>query len=330
MPTSRFLSLNRISSVFLLFFFQTFIIQAQEPMITPATLQKGDTVAIVATARKYTENLLQPAIDLLHNWGLEVVIGKSIGLDNNQLAGTDEERTADFQAQLDNPNIKAIWCVKGGYGTVRIIDSLDFTQFKKNPKWIVGFSDITVLHNHLNTLGYKTIHGIMPVSIPRATLEAKETLKKALFNEALRYEIPSDPMNRLGKAEGELVGGNLSILYSLFGSPSSIDCTDKILFIEDLDEYLYHIDRMMMNLKRNGCLESIKGIVVGSMTKMKDNEIPWGKNAVQIIEDVTKTYNIPVIYNFPAGHIQDNRALVLGSQVTMEVTAEKSILKFED
>ncbi|MFA9187057.1 LD-carboxypeptidase [Flavobacterium sp. FZUR7N2.5] len=299
-------------------------------MITPAALQKGDTVAIVATARKYTDNNLKPAIDLLHSWGLEVVIGKSIGLDNNQLAGTDEQRTADFQTQLDNPNIKAIWCVKGGYGTVRIIDALDFTQFKQNPKWIVGFSDITVLHNHLNTLSYKTIHGIMPVTAPRATAEAKETLRKALFHEPLRHEISSDPMNRIGKAKGELVGGNLSILYSLFGSPSAIDCNDKILFIEDLDEYLYHIDRMMMNLKRNGCLESIKGIVVGSMTKMKDNDIPWGKNAVQIIEDVTKKYNIPVIYNFPAGHIQDNRALVLGSTVSIEVTPVKSTLKFED
>ena len=330
MLTSRFLISNRTICVFLIFIFQSFNSQAQQQMITPAALQKGDTVAIVATARKYMDNHLQPAIDLLHSWGLEVVIGNSIGLDNNQLAGTDEQRTADFQTQLDNPNIKAIWCVKGGYGTVRIIDALDFTKFRQHPKWIVGFSDITVLHNHLNTLGYKTIHGIMPVTAPRATAEAKETLKKALFNEALSYEIPSDPMNRIGSAKGELVGGNLSILYSLFGSPSAIDCDDKILFIEDLDEYLYHIDRMMMNLKRNGCLESIKGIVVGSMTKMKDNDIPWGKNAVQIIEDVTKKYNIPIIYNFPAGHIQDNRALILGSTVSMEVTPVKSTLKFED
>ena len=330
MLTSRFLISNRTICVFLIFIFQSFNSQAQQQMITPAALQKGDTVAIVATARKYMDNHLQPAIDLLHSWGLEVVIGNSIGLDNNQLAGTDEQRTADFQTQLDNPNIKAIWCVKGGYGTVRIIDALDFTKFRQHPKWIVGFSDITVLHNHLNTLGYKTIHGIMPVTAPRATAEAKETLKKALFNEVLSYEIPSDPMNRIGSAKGELVGGNLSILYSLFGSPSAIDCDDKILFIEDLDEYLYHIDRMMMNLKRNGCLESIKGIVVGSMTKMKDNDIPWGKNAVQIIEDVTKKYNIPIIYNFPAGHIQDNRALILGSTVSMEVTPVKSTLKFED
>lgn len=302
--------------------------QSQKIMTTPANLQKGDTVAILATARKNVDNNLKPAIDLLHSWGLEVVIGKTIGLDNNQLAGTDEQRAADFQEQLDNPNIKAIWCVKGGYGTVRIIDLLDFTKFKQHPKWIVGFSDITVLHNHLNTMGFKTLHAVMPITVPRATKEAIETLRLSLFGNKLEYEITTAPMNKLGKASGELVGGNLSILYSLLGSPSAIDCRDKILFIEDLDEYLYHIDRMMMNLKRNGCLESIKGIVVGSMTKMKDNDIPWGKNALQIIEDVTKNYTFPIIYNFPAGHIQDNRALVLGSTVAIEVTPTKSSLTF--
>lgn len=302
--------------------------QSQITMTTPTNLQKGDTVAILATARKNVDNNLKPAIDLLHSWGLEVVIGKTIGLDNNQLAGTDEQRAADFQQQLDNPNIKAIWCVKGGYGTVRIIDLLDFTKFKQHPKWIVGFSDITVLHNHLNTMGFKTIHGVMPITVPRATKEAIETLRLSLFGNKLEYEITTATMNKIGKASGELVGGNLSILYSLLGSPSAIDCRDKILFIEDLDEYLYHIDRMMMNLKRNGCLESIKGIVVGSMTKMKDNDIPWGKNAVQIIEDITKNYTIPIIYNFPAGHIQDNRALILGSTVSMEVTPTKSALIF--
>ncbi|MDG2433536.1 LD-carboxypeptidase [Flavobacterium sp.] len=299
-------------------------------MITPATLQKGDTIAILATARKNIDDNLKPAIDLAHSWGLEVVIGSTIGLDNNQLAGTDEQRATDFQKQLDNPNIKAIWCVKGGYGTVRIIDLLDFTAFKKHPKWIIGFSDITVLHNHLNTMGFKTLHAVMPITVPRATKEAIETLRQSLFGTGLRYEITTAPMNKMGKATGELVGGNLSILYSLLGSPSAIDCNDKILFIEDLDEYLYHIDRMMMNLKRNGCLESIKGIVVGSMTKMKDNDIPWGKNALQIVEEVTKNYNIPMIYNFPAGHIQDNRALILGSTVTIEVTPTKSSLSFND
>mgnify|MGYP003617325176 FL=1 len=312
-----------------IFMLQSFNSQAQKHMITPPHLQKGDTVAILATARKNLDDNLKPAIDLLKSWGLNVVIGSTIGLDNNQLAGTDEQRAADFQQQLNNPNIKAIWCVKGGYGTVRMIDLLDFTAFKKNPKWIVGFSDVTVLHNHLNTLGFKSIHGIMPVTVAKATPEAIETLRIALFGEKLKYEIDPFMMNRPGKATGELVGGNLSILYSLFGSPSAIDCTDKILFIEDLDEYLYHIDRMMINLKRNGCLESIKGIVVGSMTKMKDNDIPWGKNAIEIIEDVTKTYNIPVLYNFPAGHIQDNRALILGDIVTINVNEKCSTLVFK-
>ncbi len=303
--------------------------QAQTTMITPPYLQKGDTVAILATARKHIVKSMQPTIDLLESWGLHVVIGKSIGLEENQLAGNDEQRAADLQEQLDNPNIKAIWCARGGYGTVRVVDLIDFTQFKKSPKWLVGFSDVTVLHNHLNTMGYKSIHGIMPISLAKASKEAIESLRLSLFGQPLQYAIDPHPMNRLGKATGEVVGGNLSILYSVLGSPSAIDCTDKILYIEDLDEYLYHIDRMMMNLKRNGCLESLKGIIVGSMTDMKDNDIPWGKNALEIVQDVTKQYNIPVIFNFPAGHIHDNRALILGNNVTIDVTENCSTVVFE-
>ena len=316
------------SIFFILFSLLSTNLQAQKTMIAPAYLKKGDTIAIVATARKNIDDNLKPAISWLKSWGLNVVIGNTIGLDKNQLAGTDEQRAADFQTQLDNPNIKAIWCVRGGYGTVRMVDLLDFTKFKQAPKWIIGFSDVTVLHSHLNTLGYQSIHGIMPVS-SKATEEAKESLRKSLFGESLQYKVPCDQMNRLGKASGVLVGGNLSILYSLFGSPSAIDCTDKILFIEDLDEYLYHIDRMMINLKRNGCLESLKGIIVGGMTKMKDNDIPWGKNVLEIIDDVTKTYNIPIIYNFPAGHLADNHALILGKKITLEATDLESTIVFE-
>jgi len=303
--------------------------QAQTTMITPPYLQKGDTVAILATARKHIVKSMQPTIDLLESWGLNVVIGKSIGLEENQLAGSDEQRAADLQEQLDNPNIKAIWCARGGYGTVRVVDLIDFTQFKKSPKWLVGFSDVTVLHNHLNTMGYKSIHGIMPISLAKASKEAIESLRLSLFGQPLQYAIDPHPMNRLGKATGEVVGGNLSILYSLLGSPSAINCKDKILYIEDLDEYLYHIDRMMMNLKRNGCLESLKGIIVGSMTDMKDNDIPWGKNALEIVQDVTKQYNIPMVFNFPAGHIHDNRALILGATATIEVTENCSTVVFE-
>lgn len=297
-------------------------------MIAPPYLQKGDTVAIVSTARKNLEDNLKPTIDLLEGWGLKVKIGKTIGLNHHQLAGTDEQRAEDFQEQMDNPNIKAIWCVRGGYGTVRMIDKLDFSKFKENPKWIIGFSDVTVLHSHLNRLGVQSIHGIMPVSVPRASDDAKNSLCAALFGDALSYEVDCDALNHNGKATGELVGGNLSILYSLLGSPSAIDCEDKILFFEDLDEYLYHIDRMMMNMKRNGCLSNLKGIIIGSLTDMKDNEIPWGKNAYEIVEDAVKELKIPIVYNFPAGHIRDNRTLIFGRRISLEVTPETTKVVF--
>jgi muramoyltetrapeptide carboxypeptidase len=304
-------------------------LHSQKKMITPPYLQKGDTVAIVSTARKNIDDNLKTTINLLEGWGLKVKIGNTIGLDYYQLAGTDDQRAADFQEQLDNLNIKAIWCVRGGYGTVKIIDKLDFTKFKQNPKWIIGFSDVTVLHSHLNRMGIESLHATMPVSIARATDDAKNSLCTVLFGDKLHYTLECDALNHNGIAKGELVGGNLSILYSLLGSPSAVNCEDKILFIEDLDEYLYHIDRMMMNLKRNGCLSSLKGIIVGAMTDMKDNDIPWGRNALEIIEDTVKGLNIPIIYNFPAGHIRDNRALIFGRQVSMEVNDKESKVIFE-
>lgn len=333
MRTIRFAVINGHAVFFrlliLIFIFQYSNIQAQIPMKTPPSLQKGDTIAIVATARKNIDDNLKPAIDLLHSWGLEVVIGKSIGLDKDQLAGTDEERAADFQQQLDNPNIKAIWCVRGGYGTVRMIDLLDFKKFKKSPKWIIGFSDVTVIHSYINNLNIATIHGAMPITVAKASVESIESLRKSLFGESLNYEIPFDATNRLGNAKGEIVGGNLSILYSLMGSNAQIDCKGKILFIEDLDEYLYHIDRMMMSLKRCGCFDNLNGLIVGTMTKMKDNDIPWGKNANEIIADVTKGYLFPILYNFPAGHFRDNRALIFGKQVSLELNQETSKVTFE-
>ena len=313
----------------LIFVLQFSNIQAQTPMKIPASLQKGDTIAIIATARKNVDDNLKPAIDLLQSWGLKVVIGKSIGLDNHQLAGTDEQRAADFQAQLDNPNIKAIWCVRGGYGTVRIIDLVDFTKFKENPKWIIGFSDVTVIHSYLNKINVASIHAVMPVTVAKATPSAVESLRKSLFGESLQYELSCEPENRNGKAKGEIVGGNLSILYSLMGSNAQIDCKGKILFLEDLDEYLYHIDRMLMSLKRCGCFDNLNGLIVGSMTKMKDNDIPWGKNANQIIAEITKGYSFPILYNFHAGHIHDNNALIFGKQVSLELNNETSKLTFE-
>ena len=319
----------KVTSILLVLIFWASTSQAQHNMILPPNLKKGDTIAIVATARKNIDDNLKPAINLAKSWGLEVVIGKTIGLDNNQLAGTDEQRAADFQNMIDNTNIKAIWCVRGGYGTARMIDLVDFSKFKHDPKWIVGFSDVTVLHSHLNTLGFATIHGIMPVNVEKASPEVEETLRKALFGETLSYTVPCENENKYGTTVGELVGGNLSILYSLMGSKSQINCKGKILFLEDLDEYLYHVDRMMLSLKRCGCFDGLKGLVVGSFIKMHDNEIPWGKTAYQIIADITKNYDFPIIYNFPAGHIHNNNTLIFGKKVTLDSNDNYSILKFE-
>ena len=297
-------------------------------MIIPPFLKAGDTVVLVCTARKFFPDDAKPAIDLLESWGLKVKLGATIGLDNFQLGGTDSERAADFQAQLDDENVKAIWCARGGYGTVRIIDSLDFSNFKQHPKWIMGFSDVTVLHSQLNIERVASLHSIMPFTVPNAPEEVKETLRKALVGETISYTIPSKSHDVKGTASGELVGGNISILYSLLGSKSSIDTKDKILFIEDLDEYLYHIDRMMYNLKRNGYFDNVKGIIVGSMTDMHDNEIPWGKNAHEIILDITKKYNFPIVFNFPAGHIHDNNTLIFGKKVSLEINDKETILKY--
>ncbi|OYQ37132.1 LD-carboxypeptidase [Flavobacterium cyanobacteriorum] len=302
---------------------------AQNIIKIPPYLKKGDTVGILATARKVELKSLQPAIKLLKEWGLHVVTGKTIGLDNNQLAGQDWQRATDLQQMLDNPAIKAIWNAKGGYGTVRIIDRVNFTRFRQKPKWIIGFSDTTVLHSHISNFNIVTLHSLMGISVANATPQAIESLRKALFGERLEYTIPAHEFNRAGKATGKLTVGNLSVLYSIAGSVSEADTKGKILFIEDLDEYLYHIDRMMMSLKRSGYFENIKGLVIGGMTKMRDNDIPWGHNAPEIIKDITKEYNIPVCYNFPAGHITDNRALVLGQEATLEVTETGTRLIFK-
>ncbi|MFT5753147.1 MAG: muramoyltetrapeptide carboxypeptidase [Flavobacterium sp.] len=299
-------------------------------MKIPPYLKKGDTVVIVCTARKFLPEDAKLAIELFASWGLKVKLGATIGLDSFQLGGTDLERAADFQNMMDDENVKGIWCARGGYGTVRMVDLLDFTKFKKKPKWIMGFSDVTVLHSQANAERVASLHCIMPFTVPKASDEAKETLRKALFGEKIEYTIPSKPYDIKGKSSGELVGGNLSILYSLLGSKSSLDTKNKILYIEDLDEYLYHIDRMMQNIKRNGYFENVKGLVVGGMTDMHDNEIPFGQNAVQIITAIASAYNIPVCFDFPAGHMKDNRTLILGKQVDFEVSQEKVILRFKD
>jgi muramoyltetrapeptide carboxypeptidase len=287
-------------------------------MTTPPYLKKGDKIGIVACARKISKEQLQDAEKLFGNWGVEIVYGKNLFKEDHQFSGTDEERAEDLQAMLDDENIKAVISARGGYGTIRIIDKIDFAKFRKHPKWVIGYSDITVLHSHIHNFGIETLHSTMPINFCLND-EANETLRKALFGEALSYEIVSHPLNRSGNAEGELVGGNLSLLYALTGSISDIDTTDKILFIEDLDEYLYHVDRMMINLKRSGKLSGLAGLIIGGMTDMKDNAVPFGKTAEEIICDAVKEYDYPVCFNFPAGHVDRNLAIIMGRKVKLEV-----------
>ncbi|GHC43221.1 S66 peptidase family protein [Ulvibacter litoralis] len=297
-------------------------------MITPPSLQKGDTIAIVATARKITTQELQPFLALLSQWGLSYVLGSTINAEDHQFAGSDALRTKDLQKYLDDPKIKAIWCARGGYGTVRIIDALDFSAFRKNPKWIIGYSDVTVLHSHLNGFGIETLHADMPLELTLKSEATRTTVHEALFGKKYVIEAASEKRNRHGTAEGELVGGNLSILYSLLGSPSDIQTDGKILVIEDLDEMLYHIDRMLQNLKRNGLLKNLKGLIVGGMNAMRDNTIPFGKTAEEIILDAVSDYNYPVCFNFPVGHVPDNRALILGRNAKLQITNTSITLDF--
>lgn len=287
-------------------------------MTTPPGIQKGDKIGIVACARKISKEELQPALELLTSWGLEPVMGKNIFGEEHQFSGTDDQRAEDLQSMLDDPAVKAVISARGGYGTVRIIDKIDFTRFRQHPKWIIGYSDITVLHSHIHNFGIQTLHATMPINFTK-NAEATETLRKALFGEKLSYEVGSHSLNRKGNAEAELTGGNLSLLYALTGSSSDLDTKGKILFIEDLDEYLYHIDRMMISLKRSGKLSQLAGLIVGGMSDMKDNTIPFGKTAEEIILDAVKEYDYPVCFNFPAGHIDRNLALVMGKKVKLEV-----------
>lgn len=297
-------------------------------MITPPYLKKGDTVAIVCTARKFFPEDCVPAIHLLESWGLNVVLGNTIGLDNFQLGGSDEERAADLQEMICRTDVQAIWIARGGYGTVRVVDKVDFSPLVNQPKWVVGFSDVTVLHSHLNTLGLQTIHGIMPFTVPTAIDSAVHSLHDALFGLPITYQVAATPQNKVGASVGELVGGNLSIIYSLLGSQSSIATEGKILYIEDLDEYLYHVDRMLYNLKRNGYFEGLKGLIVGGMTDMHDNSIPFGFGVEDMILDLTKEYDFPICFHFPAGHVKDNRALRFGQKVSFSVTQEEVTLQF--
>lgn len=299
-------------------------------MNTPPYLKPGDKIAIVAPARKVSPTEMEAAITSFKSWGLQVVTGTYLFGNFNQYSGTDQERADDLQMMLDNKDVKAIICARGGYGTVRIIDRLNFSTFEQHPKWIIGYSDITVLHSHIHTqFGIETLHAIMPINFTdEGSGTAVESLRKALFGESLEYTISTHPLNIPGNVTGVLTGGNLSILYSLAGTASDILTDDKILFIEDLDEYLYHMDRMMINLRRSGKLSRLKGIIAGGLNKMNDNTVPFGKQAEQIITEYAREAGIPVCFNFPAGHLADNRALIMGREMQLDIESTGVTLKF--
>lgn len=308
----------------------------------PDLLKTGDSVAIVATARKVSPEELRPAIRLFESWGVRVLVGENAYAECDQFAGTDEQRAADLQWALDNADIKAVFCARGGYGTVRIIDRVDFSRFAQHPKWIVGYSDVTVLHSHVhNHLRIPTLHATMPLNIPDDAITHSypsiESLRKMLFEGRVSYQWAAGNGSKFQfssqrsetlptTVSGVVVGGNLSILYSLCGSPSDIDTDGKILFIEDLDEYLYHIDRMMQNLRRTGKLSHLKALIVGGMTDMHDNTIPFGKTAEEIVLDAVKDYDYPVCFNAPFGHLAtDNCAIALGCPINLRCDSSGNI-----
>jgi len=300
-------------------------------MKTPPYLKAGSTIGICAPARKVSPEEMAPGISLLESWGFKIKTSNNLYAADHQFSGTDAQRAADMQSLMDDPTVDAIISARGGYGSVRIIDQIDFTKFIASPKWLIGFSDVTVFHNHLHQqFQIPSIHAPMVYSMggDRCTKDALENLRKLLTGEQVQYTIENSAWNRKGKAEGILVGGNLSLLYALSGTASDINTDGKILFIEDLDEYLYHLDRMMMQLKRSGKLDNLQGLIVGGMSDMRDNVVPFGKSAEEIISEVVKEFNYPVCMNFPAGHIENNHPLIIGGKIYFEV-GEKCIVRTE-
>ena len=277
-------------------------------MKTPEYLKKGSKIALVAPARKIGRDEIAAAVKWIEEKDFVAVYDDRLFAEYHQLAGDDNFRARVLQDYLDRDDIDAILCVRGGYGTIRIVDKLDFTKFVKHPKWIVGYSDVTVLHAKMQQLGYQSIHGTMAINFEKNTKEALESLYNALVG---RHQTNGGFLAALGMT-GQVVGGNLSVLYSMLGSDLFPETDGKILFIEDLDEYLYHIDRMMMGLKRAGKLANLKALLVGAFSDMHDNTIPFGMTAKEIIYEKVKEYGYPVIWDVPSGHIDNNRAIIFG------------------
>lgn len=305
-------------------------------IVIPPSLVPGNTIAIVPTARAINQDEIRDGIALATSWGLKVRLGDGIGRKHFQQAGTEEERASDLQQAILDPEVKAVWCARGGYGTVHLLDKVDLSPLREKPKWIIGFSDVTVLHNALHRLGVASLHAQMPCAIGNKTDACRDSIREALFHGRMEHAYTREPdrpstdlpANRPGKCEGPLVGGNLSVLYSQRGTPNDLDPAGKILFLEDLDELLYHMDRMTRNLMLGRWFHNAAGLIVGGMTEMRDKDPadPFGPSANVILQKAVEAFSYPVCYGFPAGHIGDNRALILGERATLNVTAKGASL----
>ena len=305
---------------------------SENKLIQPEYLKSGDTISIVAPSGVLNnfENKIKLAIDIFESWGLKVVLGDHIYNKNGHFAGTDRQRIDDFQNALDNQSIKAIWCARGGYGAVRIIDDLNFNNYLKKPKWIIGFSDITVIHNKLNNLNSESIHAIMPSGIEslEPSNESIIKLKSVLFGKSLSYSISSNKDNKTGTSEGVLVGGNLTLLQTLIGSNTELKTDNKILFIEEVGEYAYHIDRMLYSLKRAGYFENCNGLIVGQISDIKENTTDFGMSINKLILDLLKEYDFPILFDFPAGHEKVNYPIILGRNIKLKINQSASKVIF--
>lgn len=298
-------------------------------LIKPPYLIKGDTIAIVAPARWIDQDLYPSIVEQIEKEGYQVLRGKSTYLTYGPFAGNDKERTNDLQNMLDNPEVKAIFCLRGGYGTIRIIDDIDFSNFRRNPKWIIGFSDITILHNAIHNLGIASIHGQMPLNFAnRSNNKGLDKLFSTLKGKHLNYKLPPNALNKAGEVKGELIGGNVAIFNSLIGTNYEVITDDKILFIEEVGEYLYRFDRLMHHLKMSGKLAKLSGLIVGGLSDMKDNEPAFGQSAEEIIAKLVQEYDYPVCFGFPAGHIKENFPLIMGAEIELKVETQKVELIF--
>lgn len=297
--------------------------------LRPSPLQKNDKIALVATSKRVTSQEIEPAIQALESWGLKVWLGRNIYKTDNVFAGLDEERAADLQEALDNPQIKAIFCARGGYGATRILDQIDFAKLIEYPKWIIGFSDITALLSASLSKNVESVHAMMPFKFgdPRY-LPSLDSLKKFLFGESYSITVKGHELNIPGTAEAPVVGGNLTMICNMIGTRGDVDTEGKILLLEDIEEYLYRIDRMMVHLKRAGKLRNLAGIIVGHMTNMLDNDPPFGKTANELIHDHVRDLNIPVCFNFPSGHEPQNMAIPFGRPARLTIEKNRVDLRF--